>query len=158
MSVHQKPQKAARRHRRTATEQEGAPTLSALMKSVLVALPITVTVGLLLLLLSSVLLLSAKDPDRYHTGVAFTLLYLTAFIGGAIATRLQHRRAPLFCGLGEALLLLLFITVLAFCLPDAWGHSMSGALALLTRLLLLPASLAGALLAARQKKKTRRHH
>lgn len=154
MSVRQKT--AARRHRRVTPEREAIPTLSVTIKSVLVALPITVAVGLLLLFATTALLLATKDPDHYHTGAALAMLYLTAFLGGAIATRLHARRAPLLCGIGEAVCLLLFLTVLALCLPDAWGREQSGGIALLTRALLFPASLAGAFLAARQKKK-RRH-
>ena len=106
MSVPKKPKKAARRHRRTATEKEAIP-LSATMKCVLWALPITMAAGLLLLLLSTALLLSTKDPDRYHTAAALAVLYCTAFLGGLIAVRLSHRRSPLLCGLCEAVLLIL---------------------------------------------------
>ena len=154
MSAHTQKKKAANRRRRQAGD---ATTLSATARCVLLALPITVAVGLLLLFITSAVLLATQDPNRYHTAVGLALLYLTAALGGAIATRLCHRHSPLLCGVGEAVLLLLFITVPALFLPDAWKHTVSGGRALLTRLLLLPASVAGALGAARQKKK-RRHH
>lgn len=157
MSVQKHPKKAARRHRRTATEKEGALSLSTTMKCVLWALPITVAVGLLLLLLSSALLLATKDPDRYHTAAALTVLYVTAFVGGLIATRLCHRRAPLLCGLCEAVLLILLFTVLALCLPDEWKHTQQGAVSLLFRVLLFPASVLGSFWGARQKKAKHRH-
>ena len=152
-----KKQKAARRHRRTATEKDGAVTLSSTVKCVLCALPISMAVGLLLLLLSGMLLLATKDPDRYHTATALAVLYITAFSGGLIATRLCHRRSPLLCGLCEALLLLLLITVLSLFLPDEWHHTQSGGIALLVRVMLLPAAVLGAFLGARQKKIKRRH-
>lgn len=157
MSNSKKPKQAARRHRRTATEKEGVVTLSKTMKCVLWALPITMAVGLLLLLLSSALLLATKDPDRYHTAAALISLYITAFSGGLIATRLCHRRSPLLCGLCEAALLILAFTVLSLCLPDAWRHAHSGGFALLTRVLLLPATMIGAFLGARKTKIKRRH-
>lgn len=157
MSIQKKPKQAARRHCRTATEKEGAITLSKTMKCVLWALPITMAVGLLLLLLSTALLLSTKDPDRYHTAAALAALYITAFLGGLIATRLCHRRSPLLCGLCEALLLIVTFTVLSLCLPDEWRHTQSGGFALLSRVLLLPATMVGAFMGARKKKVKRRH-
>ena len=157
MSVSKKPKKAARRHRRTATEKEGAISLSSTMKCVLWALPITMAVGLLLLLLSTALLLATKDPDRYHTATALAVLYVTAFAGGLIATRLCHRRSPLLCGLCESVLLILLFTVLSFCLPDAWKHTGQGGISLLYRVLLFPATMLGAFRGARQKRTKRRH-
>jgi putative membrane protein (TIGR04086 family) len=157
VSIPKKPKKAARRHRRTTTEKEGAISLSQTMKCVLWALPITMAVGLLLLLLSAALLLTTKDPDRYHTATALAVLYITAFSGGLIATRLCHRRSPLLCGLCEAVLLILLFTVLSLCLPDAWRHTQSGGIALLSRVLLLPATVIGAFLGAKKKGAKRRH-
>ena len=157
VSISKKPKQAARRHRRTATEKEGSITLSKTMKCVLWALPITMAVGLLLLLLSTALLLATKDPDRYHTAAALITLYVTAFSGGLIATRLCHRRSPLLCGLCEAVLLILLVTVLSLCLPDAWRHTRSGGFALLSRVSLLPATMIGAFLGVRKKKIKRRH-
>ena len=157
MSIQKKPKQAARRHRRNATEKEGAITLSKTMKGVLMALPITMAVSLLLLLLSAALLLTTKDPDRYHTVAALAALYITAFLGGLIATRLCHRRSPLLCGLCEAVLLILLFTLLSLCLPDEWRHTRSGGFALLTRVLLLPASMIGAFAGAKRKKTKHRH-
>ena len=148
--------KKAARKRRPLTERDGAPTLGSLMKCALCALPITAIAGLLLLLLATAILLATKDPNHYHTGVSLALLYLTAFLGGAIATRLYRRRSPLLCGLCEALLLLLLTTAIGFFLPDAWQHDISGGIALLTRVLLLPAAICGALLAARKPKTGKR--
>ena len=157
MSIQKKPRQAARRHRRTATDKEGSITLSQTMKCVLLALPITMAVGLLLLLLSTALLLTTKDPNRYHAVAALAVLYVTAFLGGLIATRLCHRRSPLLCGACEAALLILLFTVLSLFLPDEWRHAGSGVFALLSRILLLPATMLGAFLGAKRKKAGHRH-
>ena len=151
--------KAVRKRRRPQTERGGAPNLGSLMKCALGALPITAAVGLLLLFIATALLMTGKDPDRYHTAVGLGLLYLTAMIGGMIATRLYRRHSPLLCGLAEGVLLLFLITLAAFFLPDGWKNGTSGGIAVLTRVLLFPASLCGALLAARggsPKRKKRR--
>lgn len=155
MSFDKRKKKAAKRPRRTVTEREGAPALSVTAKSALCALPVTVAVGLLLLCILSALLLKTADPDRYHTAAGLAALYVTACLGGMIAIRLNRRRAPLLCGLGEGLLLLLFMTVLGLFLPNGWEHQRSVGIDLLTRLLLFPASLIGAFLAARQPKRHR---
>lgn len=151
--------KAARKHRSSALQGDGAPNLGSLMKCALCALPITVAVGLLLLFITTALLLLGKNPDRYRTVAAPALLYITAFFGGMIATRLYRRRSPLLCGLTEAILLLFLLTATAFFLPDGWKNTVSTGLSLLMRVLILPVSLGGALLAARKKtsKRKRRH-
>ena len=146
--------KAARRYRRSANE-EGAPPLFTLMKRMLTALPITVGAGLLLLFVATALLLTAKDPLRYHAPVAMALLYLTAAFGGFLATRLCGRRAPLLCGIFEGLCLLAIVAVIGLCLPDAL-HRGTGKLAWLTHGALPLCSLLGALLAARKTQKRRR--
>ena len=149
--------KTAKRLRRTVSERDGAPALSVTAKSALLALPITVAVGLLFLFITTALLMTAKDPDSYHMAAGYIILYLTALIGGAVAVRLNRRRAPLLCGILEGVLLLILITVLGFCLPNAPEHDHSFGVALLTRVLLPIVALIGALPAARTPKK-RRHH
>ena len=151
----QTKQKAARR-RRQSKETAGVPTLGSTVKCILIAFPITVGAGLLLLFATAALLLLTKDPDRYHTVAALILLYLTAAIGGAVATALCRRRFPLLCGLGEAALMILFTAAVGLCMPAAWRHNTPWSIALLERVLLLPASLLGAWLISRRKAKRRR--
>ena len=148
--------KAARKHRTTQGARDGAPNLGSMMKCALCALPITAGVGLLLLVIFTAILLNTRDPGRYHTAAGIGLLYLTAFFGGLIATRLYRRRSPLLCGLTEAMLLILLITVAAFFLPNEWRSATNGGLSLLARLLLLPVSLLGAMLSARKRTGGRR--
>ena len=150
------PKKKAARKRRQAPEKAGVPTLGGTVKCILIAFPVTVGVGLLLLFAAAALLLQTNDPDRYHTAVALTLLYLTAAIGGGIATALCRRRFPLLCGLGEAVLLILLITVLVLCLPTTWQNGTPLGISLLLRVLLLPASLIGAYTVSRQGQRRRR--
>ncbi|MBQ9098568.1 MAG: hypothetical protein IJY50_03970 [Clostridia bacterium] len=156
MSDRQRAKKPASKHRRTATERDGALTLSATVKSVLVALPITVAVGLLLLFIATLLLLRTDDPGHYYTAVGLILLYVTAMAGGAVATRLHRGLSPLLCGSFEAVLLFLFFSVAAICMPRAWQSHFPGGITLLLRLLMLPASLMGAYMVAKRRKK--RHH
>ena len=147
--------KAARRHRPTK-EKAGAPTLSSTVKCILWAFPVTVGVGLLLLFGATALLLLTKDPDRYHSAVGLLLVYLTVCIGGAVATAFCRRRFPLLCGGGTALLWVLLLTVLSFCVPREWRQDTAWSIALLQRLLLLPAALTGGWLTARRSRRRRR--
>lgn len=146
--------KAASTHR--AAERSGAPNLGSLMKCALCALPITAGVGLLLLLLTTAILMKTADPNRYHAVAGLLLLYLTAAVGGAIATRLYRRRSPLLCGLAEGMLLLLLITAAALFLPDGLHGAPARGIAILTRISLLPAALLGALIAAHRKERRRK--
>jgi len=152
-----KRKKAARRGGYSPSDSEGSTAFSAVAKSVFMALPLTVALGLLLLFLATALLLLTNDPDRYHTAAALVVLYVTAFGGGAIATRIHHRRACLLCGLAEGVLLLLLFALIALCLPDAWKHASTGARAIGLRAAMILASLVGALVAARQRKQRKRH-
>jgi hypothetical protein len=111
---------------------------------------------LLLLFVTAALLLRTKDPGRYGTPAALAVLYLTALAGGFIAARLAHRRLPLLCGLAEGAFLLVFCTVTGLFLPKTWQGISSGGMAALTRSLLFPAAVAGALQGARKKKRRRR--
>ena len=150
MTVHSK--KAAKRRRRTVSEKEET------IKSVLRALPVTAGIGLLLLFITAALLMQTSDPHRHHAVAGYALVYVTAFAGAFTATRINRRRAPLLCGLGEGAALLILITVAGLCLPNAPAGGISAGASLLMHALLLPASLLGAFTAARQSKRRRRRH
>ena len=146
--------RSAKRPRHTVTDRESTRVLPTVAKSTLLAFAVTLGVGLLLLTLTTAILLSTKDPNRYHDAAGLILLYLTATLGGALCVKFYGRRAPLLCGMTQGLCLLLFFTLAALFLPSSGGNK---ALALLLRLLVVPAALLGATLASR-KKKPRRHH
>ena len=52
---------------------------------------------IILAFLLSYLLYMTDDPGRYVTPTAFFALYISAFIGGSFATKL-NRTSPLLCG------------------------------------------------------------
>lgn len=152
MSLHKKP-----RHTRRTTS-EGTLRLSTPLRATLFALPVTLLVGLLLLLGATALLLSTKDPDRYHRILSLPMLYLTAFLGGMIAARFAHRRAPFLCGTALGILLAVLFSLLALLLPDTLSANSAGYLKFLLRLVVIPASLLGAVLGAREKKRKHPRH
>ncbi len=148
-----KQRKAARRTRRKT--QSEPRTLSAMLKSVLLALPASAAVGLLLLVITTAVLLSTKDPDRYRPAAGLVLLYLTAFIGGVLATALYQKRSPVLCGLCEGILLLIVTAIPALILQDTTASNT--AQLLLLRCALPPISLGGAMLCAKKTKKRRKY-
>ena len=137
---------AARRRRRSAPREDDR-VLPAMAKSVLFALLGSLLAGLLLLLIFTAVLLTTKDPDRYRPIAGMAALYLTAALGGMLASRIYGRRAPVLCGLFEGLALFLLFTVAALCVPGDGGNR---ALAFLLRLLVIPASLLGAWLTTKK--------
>ena len=142
--------KAARRTRHPI-DTEPARSPSALLKSVLLALFVSMATGLLLLVITTSVLLCTKDPDAYRPVMGPVLLYLTALIGGILATALYHKRSPVLCGAAEGLLLLLItlLPALFWQMPEQ-GQT---ARTLLLRCLILPISLLGALLCSKKPKK-----
>ena len=135
----------------------GEGALRSIGKSVLIALPITLAVTALLILPVTALLLCTANPDAYHTAAGLALLYVAALLGGALATRLHHRRAPLLCGAAMGGTLLLLLTLLALILPDA-NHTYTPALRVGLYALLVPCTVLGALLGARERSARPRRH
>ncbi|MBR7181546.1 MAG: TIGR04086 family membrane protein, partial [Clostridia bacterium] len=110
--------KKTRAKRRANTSTSSMPCW---LRATLLALPVTLLIGLALLLLGTALLMMTKDPDRYHAALSLPLLYLTAFLGGLIATRMAERRSAFLCGLCEGVCLFALFTLLAICLPRDWA-------------------------------------
>lgn len=145
--------KQAARRQRAASEE--ATTLHSVLKSALLALPLTAGIGLLLILLATAILLTTKNPGAWGKPMGLMLLYFTALCGGGISARLHARRAPLLCGVAEGgMILLLFLLLSLFPIGESGCHT--GALSIGLHVLLLPAASLGACLAAREPKK-RRH-
>ena len=128
-------------------------SFTALMKCVLLALPLAVLLGAFVLLLCTLLLSLTQDPIRYTDAAGIFCLYLTAALGGMLATRLYGRRAHVLCGFFSGVLLMLCLGVPSLFLmhPDT-----NAAQALMLRLMIPLASLAGALLFAKKRKARRR--
>ena len=137
------------RHGRVSHKTQRPQSFTAMMKCVLLALPFTVLLGALLLCICTALLLLTKNPIRYTLAPGILCLYLTAGLGGALSVRLYGKRAPVLCGLTMGILLMLCAAIPALFSPQGTTNAPT---ALLMRLLIPVASLAGALLAAKKRK------
>lgn len=126
-------------------------SLGSVLKSTLIATPIALAIGILLILFATAILSTTDDPNKYHTVTGLLLIYLTALLGGTLATRLHRRRTPLFCGITMGFLLLLLLLLLSVILPNS-GHEYSTAMQIGLHALLFPATVAGALLGARERR------
>ena len=125
------------------------PQPSSVWKSALIALPITVAVALLLLLLSTLALLCTKDPIRYKTVFGVAVFYLCGAIGGFICTRLCGRQFPLLSGLLVGGGLWCLFALPALLIPG----EVSKLAGLLLRAPILMSALGGAMLGCREKKR-----
>ena len=137
------------RQGRAPRKAQRPQSFAAFLKCVLLALPFTVLLGAFVLSVSAFLLLRTANPIHYADTVALIGLYLTALLGGMLATRLYGRRAPVLCGLSTGILLLLAVSIPTLLLST--GES-SAAMAIFTRLLIPFLSLAGAMFVARKRK------
>lgn len=111
------------------TQTASRPTDSgfkAALGGALFALPISLLVGVVFLLIAAGAAASLPDPDRLLNPLGVAALELTALCGGLIAAR-RAERAPLLCGLlfGGVAVLALFIGSLCFSDETrqtvAWG-------------------------------------
>ncbi len=68
------------------------------MMAALFALPVTLIIGLILLLIVSAVAYVYADPDRLTTPLALAALGLTSLLGGLVAAR-RGKTAPVLCGL-----------------------------------------------------------
>lgn len=130
-------------------------SLGSVLKSALIATPIALAIGMLLVLFATAILSATDDPNKYHTVAGLLLIYLTALLGGTLATRLHRRRTPLFCGITMGFLLLLLLLLISLVLPNS-GHEYGNAMQIGLHALLFPATVAGALLGAREHRAKRR--
>ena len=150
MKHKKRPTKARKNNR-------GGGAIRSIGKSVGIALPVTGAAGVLLMVPVTALLLCTANPNAYHTVAGLALLYVTALFGGALATWLHHRRAPLLCGaaMGGALILLLILCSLV--LPGN-ANSYTPSLRVGLHALVLPCTVVGALMGARERSTRPRRH
>lgn len=129
---------------------------SATVMPLILSLAVTFSLGALLLLCASALLLRLSDPAPYQKPVALALLYLSAFCGGVFITKKTGKSAPLFFSLALGAALLIVMGAMTAVLPKEWGSLPSATEATLTRIAVLPACVLGAMLSARKKERRKR--
>lgn len=147
--------KTGKRGHRSATDGKGALTLPDLFKNALLALPVAMAVGLLLLLAATALLLTTPNPGQYAAIVGTALLYVCAALYGRLTVRFSRGKLPLFGGLFSGGVLLLLLLLLAWILPES-ATAYQRPLIVGLYAAVPCATLAGALLPARRQRAKRK--
>lgn len=125
-------------------------------KKLFFALILTLILGGAMLVPVTAVLLASGDPGAVLRPVTLCLSYLTALLGGMIAAKCSRGHSPLLFAALLGILLALVFLLGAVLVPKEWCARPMGSISHLVRVLLVPASLLGALLATR-KKKAKRH-
>jgi hypothetical protein len=117
MPVHKK----ALRPKSPATQRARTSPLGVI-SSALLALPVALACGTLLLLLLTALLLRLPDPGRYATPTGIAILYFSALLAGRLTVRFSHEKLPLVCGLLSGALLTALLLSVMLILPKGGAY------------------------------------
>ena len=138
----------AARHGQNEGEGEGS-AFSAAFFAGLFALPVSVGIGLVLLLALSLAAYTAKDPDKLTAPLGICALVITSVLCGFISARRGGHAAAL-CGLVGGALLTLFLLAASLCFSDSARAAMtlgaSGGVSLLLHAGVVILSVAGSML------------
>ena len=109
----------------------------------------------LLVLVISALSLLLKDPHKLSLPLAVAAIYLASFASGFLALKHNKGKDTLICGCVSGILLVLILGVFLSFVPSSSSEQAMGGV-LLLRLIALPCSVLGALLASKPSKPKRR--
>ena len=118
-----------------------------------IGLAVSVGVSILLCLISASILLATDDPARIVTPTAFSILYVSAFVGGAIASSLK-RGSAFLCGTAVGTAILLITYLLSFAASHIAKNDFSFTEATALRIAIPVCSLMGALAGIAKKAPT----
>lgn len=139
------------KHHGASAESGG---FSDLIKHSAMGTAVSVALSMIFCILGAALCSLSKDPRVLTFPIALISLYIAAFWGGRIATRL-HKRAVLWCGLISGALLAVFFWFLTLFFPHGEANT-AFPVSLLLRMLTVGFSILGALIPHTSPK--RRHH
>ena len=111
---------------------------------------ISLIIGIILTLVVSAIVFSAKDPNRYVTPAAFTVLYVCSLLGGFVSSRLNGG-SPLLCGLLYSAMLLVLLLLGSLLFGGELSSDYSIQLAIGLRALVVVAALIGAFIGVYKK-------
>ena len=140
---------------RSPKETESAfssPSLFA--KHLFKGLLATLGIGTVLILLSALAAYFSPDPDRLIAPLGLTSVGITAFLGGAIASRL-HGGGALICGLLNGSLLLVLMLPAALCFRE-YATAYSAGVSSLLHLGVPMLSILGGYVGIKKKKNRKR--
>ncbi len=154
--IKKRPRREPRKGALTDAIRSTAPR--GVLPSCLLGLAAAVLCAVLLLLISSAIVYSTADPDRYVIPAGLSVLYICCFAGGLAASR-ANRRLGWICGLLVGLALAVLSFLLALPLSPSLSADRSPIMEVGLRGLAILFSVLGGLAGAetaRKKKRTRR--
>ena len=88
-----------------------------IVKSALFALPVTLVIGAILLVITALIAYSSNDPDPILDPLSVSVLMLTAVLGGFVASR-RCGHAAVVCGAVSGVLFATVLFVVSLCFGD----------------------------------------
>ena len=111
-----------KKHKRDTATNEGS--FENTLKNALYSLGISVGIGLALLLIGSGIALATSDPTSLIDPIGYVSVFITAFLGGFISSKLDKRTpylSAIICGAGFVLLSML----ISFAVPHTLASGMN---------------------------------
>ena len=137
----------------TGSIKASAP--QSILSSSLRGLAAALVLGLVLLIVISAIVYSTDDPTRFVMPAALTVLYISSFLGGLIAAKI-NRGSALLCGGLTSLMLLSLLFVASLCVSPSLSADFGIPMSLGLRGIAMAVSLIGAFLGAGEKKSKKR--
>lgn len=134
-----------------------SPPSYGLLSSILRGLLASLIGCLALLLLTSFVVYTTADPNRYVIPASLTVLYTGCFLGGLVCS-VSYKKAPLICGLAVSALFLLLLFCLSFFISPTLSAEHSLPLSIGLRGIAILISVLGALLGAKKKRRKNKKH
>ena len=103
---------------------------------------ISLIIGIAMTLVMSAIVFSAKDPNKYITPAAFTVLYVCSLLGGFISSRL-NKGSALLCGLLYSAMLLVLLLMASLLFGGELSSDRSVQMAIGLRALVVASALTG---------------
>lgn len=98
-----------------AIEEKGS--FLEIVKSALFALPVTLIIGAILLVITAFIAYSASDPDAIIDPLSVSVLMLSAVLGGFVASR-RCGHAAVVCGAVSGVLFCIALFIVSLCFGE----------------------------------------
>ena len=131
------------------TDSVGSRNRFSVWRCSAIGFGVSVGLAVLLCLLLTAILIGADDPAALAAPTAFSILYVSAFVGGAVASCLKRGSAVL-CGLAVGLAILLLTFLLSFTADSSLASDYGFTEAALLRTAIPACSLLGAVAIKKQ--------
>lgn len=141
------------KNKRPSTQGD-VPPLSKIFTSSLKGAALGLVISLILALIMTLIALNSGDPSALLSPLALATLYVSAFVSGFIATRINGS-SSLVCGIISGGIFMIFYMAVKFILPHADTQSHNFFVSFLYHVLTVVMAILGGY--AAQTKRTKKH-